>query len=311
MTAVAIVVLAVGIAVTLLALLWRSRERAAIRLRRLDVQHDLGPDEVAAITAAAGTSDRRSTDEPRLHGVAGKLERAAIPVRPAEYRISVFAVGVLIGVWLWIVSGIVALLLAGLVGAQLGGAVWIDVRAKRRRRRFEEQLPDLLTSLAASMRGGHTLLRAAALYAHEVAEPMRSELERVVADTRLGVPVVDAFGRLADRVRLEELSWVVEAIRIQQTVGGRLAELLFTLSSHLRGRVEIRREVQVLTAEGRLSAWVLALLPVGLGLFIAVRSPDYIAPLLSGAGLAMLSLAAVGVVLGGLMIHRMVQRIDA
>src|SRR5207237_758662 len=92
---------------------------------------------------------------------------------------------------------------------------------------------------------------------------------------------------------VEDLAWVVQAIRIQQTVGGKLADLLFTLAEFMRGREEIRREVKVLTAEGRMSAWVLGALPVGLFFAIKTMSPGYLDPMFRGGGLVALIGAGV------------------
>src|SRR5947208_6352918 len=92
--------------------------------------------------------------------------------------------------------------------------------------------------------------------------PLSEEFARVVSETQLGDPLVDALDRMAQRLQVRDLTWVVQAIRIQQTVGGKLADLLHTLADFIRSREEIRREIQVLTAEGRLSAWMLGALPL-------------------------------------------------
>lgn len=305
-----------GLALVVVALLDRGRARDEELLALLAVEEDVDEDEVAEVTNRLGLLRPAATAAgvllervDRDRSIATRLERAALPLRPGEYAIGIVAGGITLGTWLWAATGIEALALVGLVLAPVVGSLWLDLKVRRRRRALEEQLPDLLASIAASVRGGHSLLRATALLAEEAAEPTRSELERVLAETRLGVPIVDAFGRFAERAELDDLDWVVEGIRIQQTVGGQLAELLFTLAEHLREREEIRREVQVLTAEGRLSTWVLSGLPVGIGLFIAVRSPDYIAPLFSGPGLFLLVAAAVMIALGATIISRMVKKV--
>jgi tight adherence protein B len=137
--------------------------------------------------------------------------------------------------------------------------------------------------------------------------PLAEEFGRVVFEVRLGAPLVDALERMAERSGLEDMVWVVQAIRIQQTVGGKLADLLLTLAEFMRGREEIRREVKVLTAEGRMSAWVLGAMPVGLFFAIKTMSPDYIAPMFHGGGLIALIGAGVSVAIGIGMIMRMVK----
>ena len=317
-TLLAALTVGVGIALIVVALLGRSRDRDEQLLQLLAVDDEVDEEEVAEVTSRLGLLRPAATAAgvllervDRDRSIATRLERAALPVRPGEYAIAVALLGLVLGGWLWAATGLEPLLAVGVVLAPVAGSLWLDTRVRRRRRLLEEQLPDLLSSLAASVRGGHSLLRATELLSEEAPEPTCSELERVLAETRLGVPIVDAFGRFADRAELEDLHWVVEGIRIQQTVGGQLAELLFTLADHLREREEIRREIQVLTAEGRLSTWVLSLLPVGLGLFIAVRSPDYIAPLFSGPGLFLLVAAGVMIAMGATIISRMVKRVTA
>src|SRR3546814_2935346 len=99
--------------------------------------------------------------------------------------------------------------------------------------------------------------------AEEAEGPIAEEFGRVIAETQLGDPLVDALERMARRLDIRVVDWVVQAIRIQQTVGGKLADLLHTLAGFIRAREEIRREVDVLTAEGRVSAYILGALPIG------------------------------------------------
>ena len=136
---------------------------------------------------------------------------------------------------------------------------------------------------------------------------MSDEFGRVVAETRLGDPLVDALGRMALRLEVRDFDMVVQAIRIQQTVGGRMADLLHTLGEFIRARDEVRREVQVLTAEGRMSAYVLAGLVPFLFLLIRLVNPEYVKPLYSGNGLILLIGCGVSVILGMMVILRMVK----
>lgn len=305
-----------GLATVVVALLSRARDRDAELLRLLDIEEVADEEEVARVTSRLGLLRPAATAAgvllervDRDRTVASRLERAALPIRPGEYAAGAAAGGLLVAGWVWAATGQPLFGLAALAAAPAVASFWLDRKVTSRRRALEEQLPDLLSSLAASVRGGHSLLRATALLAEEAPEPSRAELDRVLAETRLGVPVVDAFERFSKRAELEDLSWVVEAIRIQQTVGGQLADLLFTLAEHLREREEVRREVQVLTAEGRMSTWLLSGLPVAMAVFISIRSPDYLDPMFSGAGLVLLIGAGIGIVLGGTVISRMVKKV--
>src|SRR5207237_8645230 len=119
-----------------------------------------------------------------------------------------------------------------------------------------------------------------------------------VTETQLGEPGVDALARRAQRLDVRDVEWVVQAIRIQQTVGGKLADLLHTLADFIRGREEIRREIAVLTAEGRISAWVLGALPIFLLFAVQVVSPGYMKPLFHGWGIAGLAFTGPSIATG-------------
>ncbi len=239
--------------------------------------------------------------------VAGELQRARLPLRPGEFVLAAGGGGVGLGLVVWLLTAQPLLgALAALAGPFLA---WNFVKFKvaRRRKAFEAQLPEALSLIASSLQAGHTALRSVQSMVEESEPPLSQEFERVVAETALGDPLVDALERMAQRLDVEDLAWVVQAIRIQQTVGGKLADLLFTLAEFMRGREEIRREVKVLTAEGRISAWVLGGLPVMLFAFIKTTSPDYMAPLLHTPGLFLLLGAAGSVATGFAIILRMVK----
>src|SRR5262249_22710515 len=155
---------------------------------------------------------------------------------------------------------------------------YLQHRASSRKRKFEEAFPDALTLIASSLSAGHTFLRSIQMMCEESEGPLAEEFARVVAETRLGDPLVDALGHMAARLDIPDVDWVVQAIRIQQTVGGKLADLLHTLADFIRAREEVRREVLVLTAEGRVSAYILGALPIFLGLYLQVSNPTYLKP---------------------------------
>jgi tight adherence protein B len=239
--------------------------------------------------------------------VAGQLERARLPLRPGEFVLAAGGSGVGLGLIILFVTG--QPLLGGISAVAAPFIAWNFVKFKvgRRRKAFEAQLPEALSLIASSLQAGHTALRAVQGLVEESEPPLSEEFERVVAETALGDPLADALDRLAQRLDVEDLAMVVQAVRIQQTVGGKLAELLFTLAEFMRGREEIRREVKVLTAEGRMSAWVLGGLPVALFFAVKTMSPDYIAPMLRTPGIFGLIGAAISVAIGFGIILRMVK----
>jgi tight adherence protein B len=144
------------------------------------------------------------------------------------------------------------------------------------------------------MEAGHSLLTALQLVGEDAAEPMGSEINRVLAETEVGRPLLEALDAMALRLDIQDLDWTIEGIRIQSEVGGRLSEMLRTLAGFMRARVEVRRELAALTAEGKLSAYVLGGLPIVMLLFMSVAAKDYVSTLYTtGAGRFMLGAAAV------------------
>ena len=194
--------------------------------------------------------------------------------------------------------GLAALLLSPFIAN-----AYLDRRILNRRKKFEESFPEALTLIASSLSAGHTFLRSIQMMNQEAEGPLAEEFGRVVTETELGDPLVDALDRMSERVDIRDVDWVVQAIKIQQEVGGKLADLLHTLADFIRAREEIRREIDVLTAEGRVSAFVLGGLPVFLLFAIQVLSPGYMDPMFRGwgwiwlGGAAAITAASIGIIL--------------
>ena len=238
--------------------------------------------------------------------LSSELERARLPLRPGEFVLVAAGSGVGLGLGMVFFTGQPLLGVLSALAAPFLAWNFVKFKVTRRRKAFEAQLPDALALIASSLQAGHTALRAVQTMVEESEAPLSEEFERVVAETALGDPLVEALERMAQRLDIEDLRMVVQAIRIQQTVGGKLADLLFTLAEFMRGREEIRREVKVLTAEGRLSAWVLGGLPVLLFFAVKTMSPGYLDPMMRAPGLFVLIGAGVSVGIGMAMILRMV-----
>jgi tight adherence protein B len=235
------------------------------------------------------------------------LERARLPVRPGEFVLFVVSGGLVLGSFVAAATESVPFGLAAFIVSPFLGVFYLKRRIRRRKRKFEEQFPDALTLIGSSLSAGHTFLRSIQLMCEEAEPPISEEFARVVSETQLGDPLVDALDRMAQRLDVRDVDWVVQAIRIQQTVGGKLADLLHTLADFIRAREEIRREVDVLTAEGRVSAYVLGALPLFLAVFVQVTNPGYLDPMFEGWGPFWLGGAAVSVALGMVLIFRMIK----
>jgi tight adherence protein B len=179
-------------------------------------------------------------------------------------------------------------------------------RANKRIKQMQEQLPDALALMAASVEGGQTFQRAIDMYRRDARPPISDELDRVMAEVAVGSDLVVALENMAERSGVEDLKWAVEAVRIQQSTGGRLAPILHTLSNFMRTRQEVRREVQTLSAEGRMSGYVLFAIPIFLVVALESKDPSYLQPMFHGAGLIVLIGTAGLMALGFWIVRRMV-----
>lgn len=229
-----------------------------------------------------------------------RLERAGVAMLSGELVaitvVSALLGGVLASVFLPQVVFVVLVAAA----ASMVPYAWMQRAHKKRRAVLLEQLPDTLSILASSLRAGYSFLQALDTVSKEIGEPASSEFQRVVAEIRLGRPIDDALNALAERIDSDDLRWAVIAINVQRQVGGNLAEVLDVVANTVRERDYIRRQVQVLSADGRLSVWILSSIPFLLLLYLAIINPGYVDPLFSRAlGIAMLvggsAMLAVGI----------------
>jgi tight adherence protein B len=235
------------------------------------------------------------------------LEQSRVPIRPGEFVLFVLSGGVVLAAFILAITSSVPFGIAAVVLSPFLGVAYLKRRITRRRRKFEAAFPDALTLIASSLSAGHTFLRSIQMMSDEGEGPIAEEFARVVSETQLGDPLVDALSRMSERLDIKDVDWVVQAIRIQQTVGGKLADLLHTLADFIRAREEIRREVAVLTAEGKISAYVLGALPIFLALFIQVTNPGYLDPMFRGWGWIFMGGALASVAIGMGLILRMVK----
>jgi tight adherence protein B len=258
----------------------------------------------SAVELADRVVRRRAFDET----LALKLDAAGLPLRPAEWLL--LHVGTAVG------GAVVLLLLGGfralpaLIGLGLGVAVpfiVLHVKAQRRRRAFNDKLAGTLQLMSGSLAAGYSLPQAVDTVVREGVEPVSSEFNRAMIESRLGIPVEDALETVAERMHSQDFLWVVMAIRVQREVGGNLSELLTTVAATLRERAQLKRQVDVLSAEGRLSAWILTLLPVVFGLYLLLTRPEYLEPLLTDIlGWVMLAVAGVLMLVGGFWMRNVV-----
>ena len=234
------------------------------------------------------------------------LDRAGLAVRSNEFVVfcaGVMVASLLLGVLLF---GIPYFLIAGIVPA-FGIPSFLKFMAKRRTKKFVGQLGDTLQLITGSLTAGYGLGQTLDSVARETESPTSDEFSRVVMETRLGRSLEDALDAMSLRINAPDFDWVVDAIKIQSSVGGNLSEIIDQVGETIRARVRIKRQVDALTAEGKISALVLFVLPFGLCGFIAMSNPAYIKPLFStGTGYVLSGLAALLLTLGGLWLKKLV-----
>jgi tight adherence protein B len=237
-----------------------------------------------------------------------RLEQAGMPVLAGEFVAHTVVCGLLgaIVATLILQNIIFILLIAGL--ASLVPYVWMLRNHRKRQQALLDQLADTLSILASSLRAGYSFLQALDTVSKEIGEPSASEFQRVVAEIRLGRPIDDALTAMAARIGSEDLKWAVIAINVQRNVGGNLAEVLDIVANTVRERGYIRRQIQVLSAEGRLSVAILSALPFLILIYISIVNPDYVRPLFTtGVGIILLVAAGSMMAAGIFVMSRMVK----
>ena len=238
------------------------------------------------------------------------IDDAALKFRASEF----VGLQLIVLVVLLIIADVLGLPLFGLIIMALVLIIvpllWLQSKGDARRKAFNDQVPNTLMLLAGSLKAGQALEQSLNIAARESPQPTQAEFQRVTAQLRLGVAPEDALGHLADRMRSEAFGWAVMSTVIQRQVGGNLAEIYESTAHTLRERAKLRREIDTLTAEGRISAIILVILPFVVGIMVGIINGEYLKPLLSTTmGNVMLGLAFVLMVIG-IVWMRAIVRVD-
>jgi tight adherence protein B len=240
----------------------------------------------------------------RLHLM---LERADVPLRTVEFAYLIVGCGFALAL-LAAVSGrsTLGILIALTVGA-LVPYCWVSFKARRRMNAFENQLPDLLVTLAASLKAGHSFKQGIQTVVDEGQDPASKVLGRVITDTQLGRPMDEALAETAERIGSSNFSFVITAVSIQRQVGGSLAGLFDMVADTVRQRQQFARKIKSLTAMGRASAYVLVGLPFFVAFAITLLNPSYMDPLYnSSTGHTLIMVGLVMMAFGSLILKKLV-----
>ncbi len=241
-----------------------------------------------------------------------ELEVASISL-PAEQIVVLCAIGSILSLIVlkfltgWHSAGSILFSIAFVLAIPFIVRSLLKRQLSRRRLQFSEQLPDNLQVLSSALRAGHSFIGALSVVVNDAPEPARSEFQRVIADEQLGVPVDQALRVVVERMDNRDLEQVALVAALQHETGGNTAEVLDRVTDTIRERFELRRTVRTLTAQGRMSRWVLTLLPLFLFLVINLINPSYAGILYhSTIGKVLLVLAAISVSAGSFVIKRIV-----
>jgi tight adherence protein B len=252
--------------------------------------------------------------------LARELARADLVLKPSEFL--AIRAGAMLGVPLLMVvlSPFVSFLgnpIMWILGLVLGYWIprfWLNRRKAKRLKAFNSGLADTIMLLANALRAGSSFLQAVELVTRETQPPMSTEFQRVIREVNLGLPLDEALANLQRRVRSDDLDLMTTAIAIHHTVGGNLAEILDTIAYTIRERVRIKGEIRTLTAQQRMSGYVVGFLPVALVLLLSVIAPTFMEPMLQKppellglpAGLFILGFGGVMMLIGFVLIRRIV-----
>jgi tight adherence protein B len=295
---------------------WLSAKEGSWLQRRLDPHIGVTKTSTTREMRAGGAVARRRLADSietafanvkQFRALQRMIERADVPWRAGELIAAGAGAGFLLGLLLAVVT---ASPLFGLVGMLVGLGLPVFIvwfKANGRLKRFDNQLPDVLITVAASLKAGHSFRQGIHSVVEEGAEPAAKEFQRVLNETQLGKPMDDALGDMAGRVGSENLTFVVTAVTIQRQIGGSLAGLFDMVAETVRQRQQFARKIRSLTAMGRMSAYVLVGLPIFMAVVVSMMNPTYMSPLLhTGVGHAMIIAGLVMMGIGTLILQKIV-----
>jgi tight adherence protein B len=240
------------------------------------------------------------------------LQKADIQITLTEIVLIQLSVGLALALVFWLVAPMLHLVLA-IVGFLLGPMLvrtYIRMMGKRRVNKFQEQLPDTLSVLSTSVRGGFSLFQALQLIAREAPQPAKNEFLRVVQEVSLGANMDSALEGLATRIPTEDVDILVTAINLQHQTGGNLSHMLDVVAHTLRERQRIQREIHSLTAQARFSAILLTALPYLMAAVLFIIAPTYIGRLFDIGWVLCMPIGAVIMSIIGFLTMRKMGTID-
>lgn len=235
------------------------------------------------------------------------LYNAGVKQSPGEFSVLVAVVAFVVGLFVVLLSSPLIGLLAA-VATPLGAKFVLTALRDKRRSQFDAQLAGTIQMLIGGLRVGHSVMRTIEAAAAESDAPASEELSRIVNETRIGKDAREAIEDVADRMDSEDFRWIGQAIQINREVGGDLAEVLEQVAGTIRERSEIKGHVKSLSAEGKMSAYILMALPVGVAFFVGMINPGYLDVFVTKPiGYFMMGLSVFMFAIGGFWMSRIIK----
>ncbi len=265
------------------------------------------PGRLALVSALFGSTENALGHLKPWKRLQALLERADMPLRTVEFFYLMLGSGLVLGSLAGLITGSAAVFAIGLVAGGLVPYLVVSVKARKRVKAFENQLPDMLATMAAGLKAGHSFRQALQSVVDEDQPPASKEFKRVLAEARIGRPLEEALVAMAQRIGSKNFEYVINAVTIQRQAGGSLAGLFDMVSDTVRSRQQFAKRIKALTAMGRGSAYVLVGLPVFVAMALTVLNSEYMDPLWhTGTGHKLLAMLAVMMLLGSLMLKKIV-----
>jgi tight adherence protein B len=300
-----------------LYLMWRSQRGPQARkfhnrLRVLTAVRDITPETQLLkqrLLSDLPPLERRLQSLPRIRALDRLLVQSDVGWSVSRLLFTCIAAAG--GAWATTVSMAHQSHLVGVLAAAVFGALpvlYVNRKREKRLKKIEAQLPDALDLMTRALRAGHAFSSGLKMAGEEMAEPIAAELRIVHDEVNFGVSLQQALTNLSDRVPITDLRYFVVAVLIQRESGGNLTEVLGNLSRLIRERAKLLAKVKVLSAEGRLSAWILAIMPFGLAGLLNVMNPAFMSKLWTDPlGITMIKYLLVMMAMGILVLRRIVR----
>ena len=293
-----------------LNILFRGRMLVKIRLDDIEA---ISEEEETLLDVTALTGERIQDEPifdwplvgPYLKTTSIQLREAHLMIKPTEYLLISLIAALGLFAALRLATANIFLAIFGAVVGFMAPKLFIVKAQNKRKQALNNQLPEFLNILSNALRAGLSFNQAINTASEEMSDPIRWEFKKVLRDTSLGRPLDEALIEMVDRTGDEDMEMFVSAVIIQRQVGGNLSEVLDMIANTIRERVKLKGEIRTLTAQNKMSAMIIGILPLAIALILSVLNPEYLKPLYTNPlGIALVVVALVMMGIGALFLKK-------